>query len=172
MKSKSSTFFVSLIMISTLGTVVACALYYGLRSFFHHSPFACPFYRCWPYWDWYPFPYLVALSVSLALVSSVWLVYISPRYMKYQRIQIAVLPILALLLAGLVSGLIWTYHDMREGYFPGLSLAAYYMKSMAFSGLFNAPLVAVYSFPLNILGWLASYSIVAITKERLSANIR
>jgi hypothetical protein len=160
---KFSKIFFSILSASFVSAVI---LYYSLKKVYGYSPFACPIaWRCWPYWDTYPIPYLIALSSSYSFFCSLWILVFSGKSNKLQLLQFVVVPILALLLGGYLSGIIWAYQDMQAGYFPPFSQALEYTRGLAVSGLFLSITTALASFPLNVLALLITFIISFGTKK-------
>ena len=147
----------------------ASILYYSLKTINGYSPFACPMaWRCWPYWDKHPIPYLAVLSFSYSFFCTLWAIIFATKPKKYWVFQYVLLPITALLFGGYLSGIVWAYQDMQLGFFPEFSQAIYYTKGLAISGLLLSLQTAFASFPLNILAYIVSIIISLGVKKILS----
>lgn len=154
-----------LIFISS--SIVSFALYFGLKAIMGGA-FSCGFFfRCWPYWEFYPIPYLLALAFTYAGVTSLWFSTFGRSVTRFPYLQLALLPIVSLLPAGFMCGMIWAYHDMAAGFFPQFSWMINYIWEFAWLGFQAAPFIALTSFPLNVLGFLFAYLIAAFTAKRL-----
>lgn len=122
----------------------------------------------------YHISYLLAESLTLALIGTTWLVILAPRIRKHQRLQIAAIPPLALLLAGLLCSIIWrmrvhwVLYDTQPVSFPTLRQLANYTWSGIGEGLTLAPLIAVRSFPWNVLWYGFTYLLIVKYKEWLA----
>jgi hypothetical protein len=126
------------------------------------------------YWlDIYHVSYFLMTSSVFALLSAIWLVMIAPRFQKLRWLQIASIPLLALLFAGLLCSVIWEvmshwmFHDMHPVPFPTLDQLLACVWSGAKLGLVLSPLVALLSFPWNALWYGFSCGVIVfVTPQR------
>jgi hypothetical protein len=126
------------------------------------------------YWlDIFHTSYLLVVSFTFALIGVTWLVAIAPRYPKLRQLQIAAIPPLSLLCAGLLCSVFWAIrghwvlHDIQPVPFPSLHRLVTLIWLGARRGLALGPLIAFYSFPWNLLWCIAAYFIIATCRERL-----
>ncbi len=124
------------------------------------------------YWlDFYHVSYFLVTSFVFALLSAIWLVVIAPRFQKLEWLQIASIPLLALLFAGLLCSVIWEvrshwmFHDIHPVPFPNLGQLLARIWSGAKRGLVLSPSAALLSFPWNALWYGISCSVIVFAKR-------
>ncbi len=121
--------------------------------------------------DFYHVSYFSMASFVLALLSATWLVAIVPRFQKLEWLQIAMIPLLALLFAGLLCSVIWEvrshwmFHDTQHVPFPSVYQVLARIGSGAKRGLVLSPLTALLSFPWNILWYGFACCVIVLTKR-------
>lgn len=148
-------------------------LYFGLRAAYQRSPFmlwCSGFCRIIPYWDKYPIPYLLMLGLAFGLSSAVRLSFGPQTGGFFAWLQIGAMPFIALLVASVLCGAVWAYHDMQTGFFPQPPQMIGYLGQILSLGILMGPLYAIGSFPLNILGYAAACGILAAFWHREAAK--
>lgn len=155
-------------LVFLLSFAAATGLYFGFKAWSGLStPFICPAFKCRPYWEEHPIPYLAALAFAHAFVSAGWQANFAPQLAKFRKTQIILLPLVSLLLAGYISGIIWAYQDMQTGSFPELGQLIQFVQQYARLGFSMSLLIAVVSFPLNIFGYLASILVTLFAARKI-----
>jgi hypothetical protein len=118
--------------------------------------------------DLFHISYLLTVSLVLALIGAIWLVIFAPRFRRFQCLQIAVIPLLALLVAGMLCRIAWeirdywVFYDMQPARLPSLQQVVRLGWLGAELGLAFAPAVVLYSFPWNVLWYGSAYFAIAI----------
>jgi hypothetical protein len=152
----------------------AVLLYFGLRALSGRSPITVfvLFAHFTPYQDFYPIPYLLAITLIFAVVGALWLTFIMPRFTRLRFGQIMLLPWIALLLAGPVWGMLWAYHDMQAGFFPPFPQMVDYLWYGVRKGIYIALSSAWYSAPFNLLAYSVACLLVALGVKRFGSESR
>ena len=89
-----------------------------------------------------------------------------PRLPRFRRLQVALIPCLAVLFTGPIWGMLWVYHDMQAGFFPDFSRMIDYLLFGAQQGWFFAFSGAVLSFPLNVLAYAIACLLLLVFARR------
>jgi hypothetical protein len=120
------------------------------------------------YWlDIFHTSYLFTASSAFALIGVTWLVAIAPKHPKLRQLQIAAIPPLTLLCAGVICSAFWAIrghwmlHDVQPVPCPSLRHLVALIWFGAKQGLAVGPLIALYSFPWNLLWCTVAYLIIA-----------
>jgi hypothetical protein len=160
-------FKIATLMFITSGTA-ACGLYFGMQALLGHPPIvvAVPLAHVAQYQNQYPIPYLLTFAFVFAVVSALWLVRLRSRRSRLRPIHIAAIPFVAVLLAGPIWGMLWTYHDIQAGFFPGFQQMVDYLLFGAQYGLFFSLNGAVQSLPFSLLAYIAAVILVSVFMKR------
>ena len=114
-------------------------------------------YRMFLYHDQYPTQYIVIVAFFYALLAAAWGV--RSRAVGW-RWHLGWLGVLAatLLLSSAVGGVLWTFHDMRAGYFPPWERRIGMFTDGIVSGVTIGWLIVLLSFPFNVFTMLLAYA--------------
>lgn len=155
-----------------VSSIAAFSLYFGLRGLLNQLPVIIwvPFAHLTFYHDQHPVPYLLSISLIFALIGALWLTVIAPKFSKYHRLQMALLPILTVLLTGPIWGMLWVYDDMRAGFFPPFPVMMGYIGWGAKQGLFLGLNGAIASFPLNVVAYVVAYLLLLAVARRFGSR--
>lgn len=138
------------------------AAYTCLKSLLGADPVDFPpvFMRVLAYWRRYPFEYIGVISLTYALVGSIW-VSVFGRARSWARVaQISGVVMATGALSCLFCGILWAYQDMRAGYFPEYPRLLSHLRWGAVTGLMWGPSVLLVSLPLNVLAFGLYYLIL------------
>jgi hypothetical protein len=89
-----------------VSNIAAFSLYFGLRALLNQPPVIIwvPFAHLTFYHDQHPVLYLLSISLIFALIGALWLTVIAPKFSRLHQFQMALLPILTVLVTGPVLG--------------------------------------------------------------------
>ena len=167
-----STFFLSFCFLFITSSIVAFVLVFGAKYIKGNSPYYAPVdvyagykgYRVTEILE-YPFPYLLSISFFLALSGAYWITIIAPRKRRYHGLQALAVPWIAVFVTSPVWGLIWSMYRWPPEYFSDASWMMHYYWHDIRSALLLALPSAIFSFPINLLSYVAVYLLLLICKR-------
>jgi len=167
-------FALSITLIFAAITVVSFILHWVLWPFFPGHTLALPellslstTYKT----DTFHVSYLLMVSITLALISAIWLAIFAPRFQRLQPLQIAIIPFLALWTAGVLCSILWAiraywaFHDVRPVPLPNLHQIACLSRIGVEQGLVLAPSIVLRSFPWNVLWYSFAYLVITVYRK-------
>jgi hypothetical protein len=126
------------------------------------------------YWlDIYHISYLLAASSLSTLIGVAWLVAVAPKNPRLHQLQVAAIPPLSLLCAGLLCSVFWAirrhwmFHDIQPVPFPSFQRLAALAWFGVRESLTLAPSIAFCSFPWNLLWCTVVYFVIVASRNWL-----
>lgn len=109
-------------------------------------------YRMFMYHEAFPFQYIGLASIIFGLVGAFWIKFFGKLRGFKRNLSILLAIFLTVLLSSIPGGMLWKIHDMVLGYFPQGQRFFDDLWWGVRQGVFVGPLIAVFSFPFNIIG--------------------
>jgi hypothetical protein len=160
------------ILVASILFFVSASIIYTLLSFIgNHHPVKSPMHSSAYHWT-YPNLFIAAFTLSLLLTFLLFQKYfyknVSTKPVKFYTSFYGVLITMALFF----SGILWSYLDMKAGFFPAFSnLVIKVIKDIGWSFIFGGISIAT-AFPFNIIVLACSFFLIKKVKYILYDNNR
>jgi len=171
------TFTKSLGFLFTTTGIAAFFLFFGIDSIDGNLPYNSPVVIFGGFYSYNmteirenPFPYLLSISFVFSLLSAYWITFIAPKHKRYLNLQILAIPWVAVILSGPVWGLIWSVNRWPPESFSDKDVMVLFYKHDAIGGLNLSWLSAIFSFPINILSYVAVCGLLVISKRLFTTS--
>jgi len=178
-----TTFFLSfLFLVSGLG-VSAYLLFNGVKFMVRDNPYRSVLHITMPFFGYHfgeidekPFPYLLTIVLISAIIGALWITFIAPKFTRYIKRQILVVPWVCVIITSPIWGIIWSFNLRNPQYFvehyssdPRAVMWLFY-RTDAMSGLTSGWLSAIQSFPINVLSYTA-FCLLLFASQKLFSNM-
>jgi hypothetical protein len=118
-----------------------------------------------------PFPYLLSIAFVFSLLGAYWTTIMAPKHKRHSKLQILVIPWVAVILTGPIWGLIWSVNRWPPGSFTDSDVMMLFYKHDAIDGLNLSWLSAIFSFPINILSYVTVCGLLIVSKRLFKTSI-
>lgn len=120
------------------------------------------------YHEQYPYQYLLLGAIVYGCIATVWARYKGSSQRDRTRIiSILGVMLLTLLISSVPCGMLWVFHDMRAGFFPGASQFQRNLLSGAKNGLLFGWLIFASSIPFNLLSLFGVYRLTDYLEKKV-----
>lgn len=136
--------------------LIGLLLWYGSRLILHRSPLSYV-YGMTTYPDSYPVQYIFVVCLVYSLLNISWSLYLYPRFPRGRFFQVLIVIVTSTFLSGMFCGGLWVIHDMLAGFIPSFPTNVNYLFWGIGQGLALSPIIAVASFPVNIIAFIFAY---------------
>ena len=177
-----TTFLLSfLFLVSGLG-ISAYLLFSGVKFMINDNPYRSVLHITMPFYGYHfgeidekPFLYLLSIVLISAIIGAFWITFIAPRFTRYIKRQILVIPWICVIITSPIWGIIWSVNLRNPQYFvehysndPRAVMWLFY-RTDAMSGLTTGWLSAIQSFPINVLSYTA-FCLLLFASHKLFLN--
>jgi hypothetical protein len=153
-------------ILSTIGFISLAISYIILNNWFKH-PIAT-LYRMYGYQNQYPFQYIGIVAVSFGAFGSLWIKYFGLSQGWRRGLTMTVAMLATIIVSSPMGGVLWHIHDMQAGFMPSNSEIARKITSGIGEGLSTGWLIALLSFPFNLIGTTVGFGSLQWLSQRPS----
>ena len=171
-----SRFLRALLFLFLAASLCAFALFFGLRALNHNGPHEAPVlvtdgYHLGCLWliAVHPFPFLLSISLVLALAGALWITKLRPKTQPGLVLGAFLVPWIALLITSPLWGLIWSLYTWPPASFSNPAVMWMFYQNDTIFGLTGGWLSALVSFPIDLLSYAAAVVLLLVGK-RLDAH--
>ncbi len=172
LKNRKIRFLWSFLFLFITSSIAAFLVYYGIKLLKIGNNYDAPIRISDGYHGGYlslvsehPFPFLISISLILAISGTIWVVSILPKFQRFQFFQTLLIPWISLIIASPIWGLIWSIYQYPPKGFSDSTLMWMYYRHDALFGLRLGWLSALLSFPINIIGYVFAVGLIYLSSR-------
>ena len=150
------TVFKRLIFYWISSFVLATLMYYILWLIMPQHYVFGVLYRMFVYHVEFPLQYIAIPCFIYGIIATLWADRFSNKNRSGQILLTVIIIVLTILLSSPFGGILWHYHDMKEGHFPTNWISKMFGQGFIW-GLELGWLVIILSIPYNIIGSITCF---------------